>query len=133
MFETAEKMHMTHDEVVCVRRGGEAFSCRMRIWRHADAPAVILVSQLTDGPNPCDFAGRVVNHIYRNILFYPTRMPSFWFSVNEETPAGRPTLMEIRWKIYGCEYRAALCDPTPRKRHWCELECEIGQSAGHDD
>jgi hypothetical protein len=97
-------LHLVVDEVVPVDRS----RFRVRVWRQAGVPPVVLASQLKNEPPPRYYSSYLANLVLRGFLGYRVPVPVFlelsiW---QKQTRACR-----VRYETIGCDLRPILCNP----------------------
>jgi hypothetical protein len=97
-------LHLIVDEVVPVDRS----RFRVRLWREAGYPPVVLSSQRKAHPPPDWCSSQLANHVLRCFLGFSLPIPVFYeFSRwNGKARAFRVTLEAI-----GCELRPVMINP----------------------
>ena len=102
--------HLVVDEVVPV----DKFQFRVRMWREAGFPPLVLSSQIPGHPPPDWYSAYLANLALRNFLGYRLPIPVvFELSVwDQQTRAFR-----VRFETIGCDLRPILHKPryTPLK------------------
>jgi hypothetical protein len=102
--------YLVADEVVPV----DKFRFRVRIWREAGFPPIVLSSQVPPSPPPDWYSSLLGNLVLRSFLGYALPIPVFFeLSVwSEKTRAFR-----VRFETIGCDLRPLLQKPkyTPLK------------------
>jgi hypothetical protein len=102
--------HLVVDEVVPV----DKFQFRVRMWREAGFPPIVLSSQVPGHPPPDWYSSLLGNLVLRSFLGYALPIPVFFeLSVlSEKTRAFR-----VRYETIGCDLRPILHKPkyTPLK------------------
>jgi hypothetical protein len=66
--------HLVVDEAVPVNK----FRCRVRVWRQAGLPPLVLSSQLPGHPRPDLCSAFVANFVLRNFLGFSLPIPVFF-------------------------------------------------------
>jgi hypothetical protein len=96
--------HFVVDEVVPV----DKFQFRVRIWRQAGLPPVVLSAQVRGHPPPDWCSSLLGNLVLRSFLGYSLPIPVFFeLSVwRDETRAFR-----VRYETIGCDLRPILHKP----------------------
>ena len=102
--------HLVVDEVVPV----DKFQFRVRMWRQAGFPPIVLSSQVRGHPPPDWYSSLLGNLVLRSFLGYALPIPVFFeLSVlSEKTRAFR-----VRYETIGCDLR-----PILRQAHVHALE-----------
>ena len=103
-------LHLVVDEILPV----DKFQFRVRMWRQAGFPPVVLSSQVPGHPPPDFYSNLLGNLLLRSFLGYALPIPVFFeLSVsNEKTRAFR-----VRFETLGAPLRPVLYNPkyTPLK------------------
>jgi hypothetical protein len=103
-------LHLIVDEVVPAWK----FQYRVRIWRQAGYPPVVLTCQVPDHPPPDWYSSLLGNLVLRSFLGYSVPIPVFFelSALDEQTRAFR-----VRFETIGCDLRPILHKPkhTPLK------------------
>ena len=102
--------HLVVDEVVPV----DKFQFRVRMWRQAGFPPIVLSSQVRGHPPPDWCSSRLANLALRSFLGYALPIPVF-FELSVWCKATRA--FRVRFETVGCELRPILHKPkyTPLK------------------
>ena len=108
-------LHLVVDELVPV----DKFQFRVRMWRQAGFPPIVLSSQVRGHPPPDWYSSLLGNLVLRSFLGYALPIPVFFeLSVlSEKTRAFR-----VRYETIGCDLRPILHKPklhaleTPGRR-----------------
>jgi hypothetical protein len=97
-------LHLVVDELVPV----DKFQFRVRMWRQAGFPPVVLSSQLPGHPPPDWYSSFLANLVLRGFLGYALPIPVFFelSSWREQTRAFR-----VRYETIGCDLRPILHNP----------------------
>jgi hypothetical protein len=97
--------HLVVDEVVAA----DKFQFRVRMWRQADFPPLVLSSQVPSHPPPDWYSSFLANFLLRNFLGYRLPIPVFFeLSVwDKQTRAFR-----VRYEAIGCDLRPILQNPN---------------------
>jgi hypothetical protein len=96
--------HLVADEVVPV----DKFQFRVRMWRQADSPPIVLSSQVRGYPPPDWYSSLLGNLVLRGFLGYALPIPVFFelSILNEQTRAFR-----VRFETIGNDLRPMLRKP----------------------
>jgi hypothetical protein len=98
-------LHLVVDELVPV----DQFRFRVRIWRQAGFPPVVLSSQVRGHPPPDWYSAYLANLVLRNFLGYALPIPVFFeLSVWEQ----QTRAFRVRFETIGHELRPILQNPT---------------------
>jgi hypothetical protein len=117
------KSYLTDDETVEIAMHGEYNRFRLRIWRGAEGPAIVLASQLTGGPSPSWASSRLANLARQVYLgFSAERMITF----EDEMVCGEQLLFVVEFTSIGYGLRRYLTHPDRRPCRWLELEFLVG-------
>ncbi len=97
--------HLVVDEVVPV----DKFQFRVRTWRLAGFPPLVLSSQVRGHPPPDWYSAYLANLTLRNFLGYRLPIPVFFeLSIwDQQTRAFR-----VRYETIGCDLRPVLQNPS---------------------
>jgi hypothetical protein len=80
--------HLVVDEAVPV----SVMQCRVRVWRQAGLPALVLSSQLPGQPPPDCYSSLLANIVLRSFLEYSLPIPFFFeLSTQNGKPRGGPS------------------------------------------
>jgi hypothetical protein len=98
-------LHLVFDEVVPVDKS----RFRVRVWREAGVPPVVLSSQLRAQPPAEFYSSRLANLVVSSYLGYALPLPVFFeLSIRrKQTRAYR-----VRFETIGCDLRPILHNPT---------------------
>ena len=96
--------HLVVDDVVPALR----YRYRVRVWRQADYPPIVLSSQIPGHPPPDFYSSLLANLVLRSFLGYALPIPVFFelSVVADSTRAFR-----VRFETIGCELRPILRNP----------------------
>jgi hypothetical protein len=102
--------HLVVDEVVPV----DKFQFRVRLWREAGFPPLVLSSQVRGHPPPDRRSSQLANLVLRSFLSYALPIPVF-FELSVWCEATRA--FRVRFETIGCDLRPMLHKPkyTPLK------------------
>ena len=102
--------HLVVDEVVPVDR----FEFRIRMWREAGFPPLVLSSQVRGHPPPDRRSSQLANLVLSSFLGYALPIPVF-FELSVWCEATRA--FRVRFETIGCDLRPILHKPkyTPLK------------------
>lgn len=115
------RMHLVDDEIVTVKvQSSMVRPFRIRIWRREDGPAVVLSSMIKPGGTPPIWASsNLANYAYRNMLRYPSMMPSF-FEAEWDDKFERWSVRRVTFDFFGQGQRQHLWRPM-----WKRLAPEV--------
>jgi hypothetical protein len=115
--------YLTDDEIVEIAMHEECCAFRLRIWRDATSPAIVLASQLPGGPSPSWASSRLANLAYQvHLGFSVERMINF----EDETVCGERVLFAVAFTFVGYGLRRYLTHAVRRPSRWSELELMVG-------
>ena len=96
--------HLVVDEVVPVA----SHRFRVRVWRRADSPPLVLLSQVQSHPPPDWCSSRLANLVLRSFLGYSQPLPIF-FEVSRWN--GQVRAFRVRFETIGYQLRPILLNP----------------------
>ena len=96
--------HLVVDEVVPVA----SHRFRVRVWRRADSPPLVLLSQVQRHPPPDWCSSRLANLVLRGFLGYSQPLPIF-FEVSRWN--GQVRAFRVRFETIGYQLRPILLNP----------------------
>jgi len=106
-------LHLVIDEVVPVH----PHRFRVRVWRGADLPPLVLLSQILGDVPPDWYSSAIANFVLRSFLGYANVIPVFF---EASRWAGKTRAFLVRFETIGCSLRPILCYSaivrTTRKR-----------------
>jgi hypothetical protein len=96
--------YLVVDELVPVGK----FQFRIRMWRQAGFPPLVLYTQVPGQPAPKYYSNYLGNFVLRSFLGYALPIPVFFelSKACKETRACR-----VRYETIGCDLRPILCKP----------------------
>jgi len=97
-------LHLVVDEVVPVH----AHRFRVRVWRGADSPPLVLLSQVHGDVPPDWYSSAIANLVLRSFLGYANVIPVF-FEVSRWD--GKTRAFRVRFETLGCSLRPILVNP----------------------
>ena len=97
-------LHLVVDEVVPVVR----HRFRVRVWRRADSPPVVLLSQVPGHPPPDWCSSQLANLVLRTFLGYTAVIPAF-FELSRRD--GQTRAFRVTYDTIGCNLRPILVNP----------------------
>jgi hypothetical protein len=97
-------LHLVVDELVPV----DDYQFRVRMWREAGSPPVVLTCQTPGHPPPDWYSSTLGNFVLRGFLGYTLPIPVFFelSTWREQTRAFR-----VRYETIGCDFRPILHKP----------------------
>ena len=103
-------LYLVVDEVVPV----DKFHFRVRMWRQANFPPIVLSSQVRGHPPPDWYSSLLGNLVLRSFLGYALPIPVFF---ELSIWRGKTRAFRVRFETIGCELRPILRNPkyTPLK------------------
>jgi hypothetical protein len=87
----------------------DKFQFRVRIWRQAGLPPLVLSSQLPGHPPPDFCSSFLANFVLRTFLGYSLPVPAF-FELSESK--GQTRACRVRFEVLGAPLRPVLHKPT---------------------
>jgi hypothetical protein len=98
------KLFLVVDDVITV----DKFHFRVRMWRQAGFPPVVLSSQVPGHPPPDEYSSTLGNLVLRGFLGYALPIPVFFelSTWREQTRTFR-----VRYESIGCDLRPILHNP----------------------
>jgi hypothetical protein len=96
--------YLVIDELVPAR----TMHCRVRIWRHAGSPPLVLSSQVPGHPPPDFCTTRLANVALRSFLGYALPIPIF-FELSRWKE--KPRAFRVQFDTIGCPLRPILVNP----------------------
>ncbi len=96
--------HLVIDEIVPVA----SHRFRVRIWRRADSPPLVLLSQVQSDPRPDRCSSRLAKLVLRSFLGYSQPFPIF-FEVSRWN--GQVRAFRVRFETIGYQLRPILLNP----------------------
>jgi hypothetical protein len=96
--------HLVVDEAMSVSK----MQCRVRVWRPAGLPALVLSSQLPGHPPPNYCSAFLANFALRNFLGFSLPVPVF-FELSESK--GQTRACRVRFEVLGAPLRPVLHNP----------------------
>jgi hypothetical protein len=97
--------HLVVDELIPVR----VWQFRVRTWRQAGQPPLVLFSQMPGHPPPGYCSTFLANFVLRNFLGYSLPIPVF-FELSESK--GQTRACRVRFQVLGAPLRPVLHKPT---------------------
>ncbi len=97
-------LHLVVDEVVPV----DKVRFRVRMWRQAGFPSLVLFTQVPGQPPPQYFSSYLGNLVLRSFLGYAIPIPVF-FEVSKSRKETRA--FRVRYETIGCKLRPILHKP----------------------
>jgi hypothetical protein len=97
-------LHLVVDEVVPV----DKFQFRVRTWRQAGYPPVVLSSQVSGHPPPDWYSSSLGNLVLRGFLGYTLPIPVFF---ELSTWREQTRVFRVRYDAVGCDLRPILHNP----------------------
>jgi hypothetical protein len=98
-------LHLVVDELVPV----DKYQFRIRMWRQAGFPPVVLSSQIPGHPPPDWYSSRLGNLVLRSFLGYAVPIPVFFELSNWR---GQTRAFRVRYETVGCDLRPILQHPN---------------------
>ena len=118
------RMHLVTDEVTTVRARGWRTPIRVRIWRAAGQPAVVLSIQTKDGSPPSWVSSKLANHVNRVYLGFNYDCAIFFES---ELEGGVAKLYRVEYDLVGHDMRATYIRPRRYRCKWIDLYSLTGE------
>ena len=97
-------LHLVVDELVPV----DKYRFRVRMWRQAGFPPVVLSSQIPGHPPPDWYSSLHGNLVLRGFLGYALPIPVFF---ELSTWRDQIRAFRVRYETIGCDLRPILCKP----------------------
>ena len=98
-------VHLVVDQLVPV----DTYQFRIRMWRQAGFPPVVLSSQVRGHPPPDRYSTALGNLALRGFLGYTLPIPVFF---ELSTWRDRTRACRVRYETIGCDFRPILHKPT---------------------
>jgi hypothetical protein len=118
--------YLIHDEVELIRdRNGRLHPFRIRVWRRQRGPAIVLVSEMPDGPSPASMTETLANDVFSGVLGFASGGMRYFEDSGRD---GARLLHEVAFETFGHGQRSRLWRPWRnflRKLTWLDLECLV--------